>query len=301
MGTSARREYLGSWSGTRAELQKLINEVQAILRPVSDPKLQELKQYDADQVALQKGWLERDEAWLAEHDGDDAATLDGREYHRKSVVESYERLRRFETSGSVMRDMFEQAWSLKLQIEDKNGTDTEIRYDASTIADVINPRTVKTISISAPDGYIDSAGAYNIQISGDNVSGLKLSVEGPNVAFTNSAMGRLRAELRKSRPWWFWMTNSVLVLILGGVVFTTALFLVLSPLGESLSATSLIASVIGGYGLASVMTFALRKSFPAILILDDSGKNRAGGVVLWLVTLAASVPLGLLVNYLSAQ
>jgi hypothetical protein len=273
-----------------------------ILGPVRDPLKQKMLDRSADLSRQYESWVTTTESWLAAHpisDDDDQLARGERKYREDDLVRRRDYLGERQRFLETDMKMFEAAWSFRLGSEDKYGTENLNQYGSQSLAQLIDPRTVRDISVVVPSGYTDGALDYRMSLEADS-NGVKLTVETPSRAETEGAVGRLTGELKRARPWWAFMQHRTAVFIAAWIIFTAAWYPVVATANVfEINSLAPLFSIFCGMGSAYWLSYGIRRALPPVLILDDHGKSRSGAAVAFIAALVLSFPIGLLVNYVS--
>lgn len=296
MSGSVRKRRYQSWSGTRADLQRILDRMETLLEQGRAARLETIESRHEKHEARIRGWIADDEKDLAsDRVRNDPAILDS---YRKSALSNQKMLTKEQEEERIDRSRHEEAWSIKLEFTERGGSEEVLAYRAAGMAETIDPRSVRSFSLKAPAGYEDGSHNYRIEFYGSQ-AGLHLEVRGPDRNFTSSAIEMLGGEIAKGTHWWGHLRNFAITFPLGFMVFYYAIFAAqYRPESTGGTLPLILSTTFAALGVAALVGFLSRVAIPEIQVLDDNRKARGSGALLFLTPLILSIPIGLLVNHL---
>lgn len=250
-------------------------------------------------VDLRDGWIAHETEWSrrsvdrARRDVETATTSGNASWLARAEFELDAESQRLEQVALDAQDVDETSVMIRV----KRGGERHTRGRAADISAYLLAHDVKDLTLRAPRFTRDN---HRISVVFDHEDGVRLSVSSDDATWTSGAFAQLSAELRRRVPWWRWMRS--LWFLIPATLLGVG-FLVTSLADAALRAG--VSPVIAGPGAITLIMAALilgpylaQRALPAFQ-LTASKRPRGEAIVAFVGTLAVSVVVGIMVNWIS--
>lgn len=278
------------WVGDQQEFARIVSVMERQFAPLIQPAVDETIKRPTEALRRAQGDIAAARKDL--EDTKDQAI-------RELVINRIDRLQDSEQRAVAEIASYEEEarkwFNFTLRVTEPDGGERTFRGTGAQIAEVFDGLRFKTFSLDVTSHYMSD---HRISLSANRTYGLTLIVSSRDEHWARAALGHLQDEIKRQVPWWKWLRNPIAMYLVMFAVVWTGIWIVVARVPDS--SGSVVLWGCGAIAACAVIALLIHKYHPAVEILRSGQRAKGAGFVIAVIGLIVSIPVGLLVNWMSS-